>query len=80
MKPATHFTLSHDEALVLEDALYELDESDKRQVFDDAQWVAIWKLMGQLEKQLSEPFRDDYRNLVTAAKERLVGGGDGMKE
>ena len=76
MPESVGVNLSKDEALVIEDALFELDESDNRGVFDEAQWTAIWRLMGQLEKSLAEPFRDNYAELLSAAKRRITSSQD----
>ena len=36
--------------------------------------LVLWGLLGQLEKTLAEPFADNYADLLTAARERLVAG------
>lgn len=66
-------TLSSDEALVLYDLL---------QRWEDAGWyanadllpgerTALWAVFGRLESTLSEPFNDNYLDLVDQARDRL---------
>ncbi len=68
---SVHITLTANEALVLFDALTRFCETDTLEIEDQAEQQALWKLLAQFEKQLVEPFRQDYRELLAAARDRL---------
>lgn len=63
--------LSDDEALVLFEWLARLDEKNALPVEDEAEEQVLWKIHGQLEKVLREPFAMNYRELVAAARVRI---------
>jgi hypothetical protein len=65
-------TLTEDEALVLFEAMERFDESANRHLFSEAEWVAIWRLTGQLESQNAVIFSPEYTKLIEAAKSRLT--------
>lgn len=67
--------LSADEALVLFELLYRFQEGDggALTIQHKGEEVALWRLLGELERVLVEPFRPDYTALVEAARDRLVG-------
>ncbi|MBK6897371.1 MAG: hypothetical protein IPH06_12355 [Alphaproteobacteria bacterium] len=60
--------LTKDEALVL---LAWLSNNDKSFLEGTAEQRALWNLECLLEKQLAEPFLDNYGQLVNDAKKRL---------
>jgi len=64
-------TLSRDEALVLFDYLFRFDRSDSLAIEDQAEQRVLWNLQARLEKILAEPFRDDYADLIRAARDRV---------
>jgi hypothetical protein len=64
--------LSADEALVLFDWLARTSDADHPVAFDDhAEKVVLWNLECQLEEVLVEPFSENYRALVHAARAAL---------
>jgi hypothetical protein len=63
--------LSRDEALVFFEWLARLDEQDAFPIEDSAERLVLWDLHGQLEKLLSEPFQENYRELLVQARERV---------
>lgn len=63
--------MSDDEALVLFEWLARLDDKAAFPVEDEAEEQVLWKIHGQLEKVLREPFLANYRELVSAARERV---------
>ncbi|WP_437723352.1 hypothetical protein [Sorangium sp. So ce861] len=64
--------LTKDEALVFFEWLVRLDESDGNATKDEAEQKVLWALEGRLEKALSEPLAPNYRELLAAAKRRIV--------
>ena len=64
--------LLNDEALVLFECLARLDETDSFPVQYHAEELAFWQLHGQLEMTLVEPFDPKYREIIAAAKARLM--------
>jgi hypothetical protein len=66
--------LTSDEALVLFEWLHRCEDLDR--VVPPAhhgEQVALWNLSALLERELVEPFRSDYRDLVEQARVRLAG-------
>ncbi len=63
--------LTADEALVLFEFLTRYGESSSLNIVDQAEQRALWNLQCLFEKQLVEPFRPDYVELVEAARNRL---------
>jgi len=66
---------TRDEALVLFEWVHRAaDEDPLRSVTPDpAEVIALDSLSGLLERELVEPFRPEYRELVTDARQRLRG-------
>lgn len=65
-------TLAKDEALVLFDLLWGLGDEPVVTIRDQADRVALWPLVCLLERELAEPFRAEYGELVAAAKKRIT--------
>jgi hypothetical protein len=63
--------LTGDEALVLFDLLSRYSDSESLVIEDQAEQRALWNLFGVLEKQLAEPLRLEYVELLQRARERL---------
>lgn len=64
--------LSRDQALVLFDWLARTSAADLPTAFEDpAEQRALWDLEASLESVLAEPLREEYRELVEAARGRL---------
>ncbi len=66
--------LTSDEALVLFELLQRFSTTDTLLVEHRAEEVALCSLTNLLERELGEPFRTDYDQLLTAARERLSAG------
>ena len=66
--------LKEDVALVLFEFLARHDELDnvspisELRAEDPAEVLALWEVHGALERTLGQPFRDDYIQLVAAAR------------
>jgi len=64
------FELSKDESLVLSDLLYRISENEE--IFPDiAERRVLWRIEGQLDKELVESFMPNYVELVNEAKNRI---------
>lgn len=63
--------LSKDEALVLFEFLGRFSQQEILGIEDQSEARALWNLECALEKELSEPFREDYSNLVRNARAAL---------
>ncbi len=66
--------LTADEALVLFEWLHRMEAGPGFDgvVEDHAEKVALWNLSALLEREMVEPFRDDYAKRVAAARTRLT--------
>ena len=68
--------LSRDEALVLFEWLHRSeDEGRVRRPEHRAEQVELWNLSALLERALVEPFKQNYRQSVAEARDRLAGNG-----
>lgn len=64
--------LDKDEALVLFEFLLRLNNKGINEIFDDqAEQKTLWILEGQLEKQLVEPFKPEYKDIIKEARNRI---------
>jgi hypothetical protein len=58
--------------LVLFEFLSRFNQTDHLNVFEDqAEQKVLWALEGQLEKQLVEPFRPDYKDIINEARNKI---------
>jgi len=65
-------SLSHDEALVLFEWLTRTGAGEQPAAFEDqAEQRVLWDLKSALESVLTEPLREDHRQLVAAARARI---------
>jgi hypothetical protein len=70
-------TLDHSVALVLFDFLSRTAEEDEGErladaIESEAELVAMWSLLAELEEVLTEPFDDNYRRMVDQARARVI--------
>lgn len=66
--------LTSDEALVLFDWLHRCEDADRvLEPEHRGEQAALWNLSALLERELTEPFQRDYRELVDQARARLAG-------
>ncbi len=64
--------LTKDEAIVLFEFLARFKESNGLHRFEDqAEERVLWTIESVLEKELSEPFRADYQEIVKKARENV---------
>lgn len=81
-KPDIDVTLSLtvDQALVLLEWLTREDARGALPTEHHAELNVLWEMEAQLEKQLVQPLWPDYMALLSAARERLVRGGEKSKD
>jgi hypothetical protein len=72
------FELSRDEALVLEGFFARFEEEGRLTLRHNAEFLALSRISAQLEKLLVEPLQTDYVSLLTAARQRLEDGFEGV--
>jgi hypothetical protein len=67
-----NLTVTKDEALVLFEFLARFNQMEHPDIFEDqAEQKTLWILEGQLEKQLVEPFRQDYIDIIKEARNKI---------
>lgn len=67
-------SLSADEALVLFEWLSARENASDPEAKLTPEDIALGRVLGELERQLAEPFAANYAALVNAARERLTTG------
>lgn len=71
-KQKINLAITNDEALVLFEFLTRFNQSEYADIFEDqAEQKTLWILEGQLEKQLVEPFRPDYKDIIREARNKI---------
>ena len=78
MKENVVIELSLDQALVLSHMLYRYQQTDRLTLANNAEYVALSAVSGQLDTALVEPFMSNYNELLNAARERIAGGYEGL--
>lgn len=64
--------VTKDEALVLFEFLARFNQTDHPDIFEDqSEQKIFWILEGLLEKQLVEPFRPDYIDIIKEARNKI---------
>ena len=65
-------TLTKNEALVFFEFLSRFNGIDKKELFEDqSEEKVLWNLEGTLQKELSEPFRTDYLDIIKKARNEI---------
>ncbi len=70
--------LSRDEALVLFEFFARFDQDNQFRLRNNSEFVAFMKIAGQLEKTLSEPFQENYLDLLASAQANLAVGYEAL--
>ncbi len=78
MENTVTLKLSHDEALVLEAFFARFELEDRLTLRHNAEFIALSRISGQIEKALVDPFQADYLSLVAAAQARVSEGFEGL--
>lgn len=64
--------LGKNEALVLFDFLSRINDKEMKEIFEDqAEQKVLWILEGHLEKQLVEPFKPEYKDIIIEARNKI---------
>lgn len=72
METKVNIEVTKDEALVFFDFLSRLNEKEPVDLFEDqAEQKVLWIIEGLLEKELVEPFKPDYKEIIRQARDRL---------
>lgn len=69
--------ITEDEALVLFELLARFGETDKLEFAHPAEYIALMKVAGQIDKTTSAMFDPDYISLLWDARDRLAEGFEG---
>jgi hypothetical protein len=65
-------TVTKEEALVLFEFLVRFNQSNHPDIFEDqSEHKTLSILEGKLEKQLVEPFKPDYKNILIEARNKI---------
>ena len=71
MSETVSIELTKDEALVLVEFFGRFDDTDDFTLRNTAEFVAFCRISAQLDQALVEPFQENYRELLQAARDRL---------
>ena len=63
--------LAKDEALVLFEWLSKQSNADRSIAIDSVEQFTLDRLLGKFEKELAEPFKPSYLNILSKARKRL---------
>jgi len=69
--------ISEDEAVVLFKFFHRFDESDKLEFTHPAEYIALMKIAGQIDKISPEFFDQEYESLLESARQRIAEGFEG---
>ena len=69
--------ISEDEALVLFEFFARFDDSDRLEFQHPAEYLALLRLSGQIDKTTSAIFSPDYSKLLASARDRIAVGFEG---
>ena len=70
--------LTQDEALVLFEFFARFQETDRLRLINNAEFIALSRISAQIDRVLVQPFRQDYVELLEAARQRLSDGFEGV--
>ena len=66
-----NIALSKNEALVLFELLSRFSDTEKLEIEHQSEVRALWNLTCLFEKELTEPFKEDYEKTLNEAREAL---------
>ena len=64
--------ITKDDALILFEMLSRFDEDETLSIEHQSETQMLWNISSTLEKQLTEPFEKNYRQILQAARDRLI--------
>lgn len=71
MSEKVNISLSKDEALILLDFLDSFNKKENFKFKNPAEQIVLWGLECLLEKELVEPFYENYSDIITEAYSRI---------
>ena len=78
MEDRLAIALSHDEALVLFEFFSRFRTENRLSLKNNAEFLALSSVSAQIDKLLVEPLRAEYPELLSAARERVAEGFEGL--
>ncbi|MFE3869602.1 hypothetical protein ACFX5F_00005 [Flavobacterium sp. ZS1P70] len=73
MKEELSIKLTKNEALILFDFLSRFNQSENNEIFEDkAEQKIFWTIGALLEKQLTEPFLPNYKDIISEARKEIL--------
>jgi hypothetical protein len=72
MNEAVTLTIRKNETLALFELLWEFHDQPSLAIRDNAQRLALIRVVGALDKTLVEPFSPDYREILEEATRQLL--------
>lgn len=69
--------ITEDEAIVLHEFFERFDETGKLEFEHPAEYLAVQKLSGQIDKTTSAMFKPEYIELLSEARKRIAEGFEG---
>ena len=69
--------LNEDEAIVLFEYFNRFDDTDSLAFEHEAEYLALLKLSGQIDKTTSAMFNPNYKELLEQARSRIAKGFEG---
>ena len=72
-----NLNINEDEAIVLFEFFSRFDETDKLEFKHPAEYLALQKLSGQIDKTTSAMFKPEYIKLLSEARSRIAEGFEG---
>ncbi len=69
--------ITEDEAVVLFEFFHRFDESDKLEFTHPAEYIALMKIAGQIDRASPAFFDQEYETLLKSARQRFAEGFEG---
>ena len=69
--------ITEDEAVVLFEFFHRFDESDKLEFTHPAEYIALMKIAGQIDRTSPAFFDQEYETLLESARQRIAEGFEG---
>jgi hypothetical protein len=69
--------ITEDEAVVLFEFFHRFDESDKLEFTHSAEYIALMKIAGQIDRTSPAFFDQEYESLLGSARQRIAEGFEG---
>jgi hypothetical protein len=74
-KELINLELNREEALVFFEFICRFNENeDNKFILDKSEKIVLWNIESILEKELSEPFSDNYKEILQKARAKIKEG------